>query len=121
MDAFREVEKIKNSEEQQKVLNVILTALESNLGRAKKIKDPVTRHILFLEKLLAIKDIFIAALENVEMAEETKYRSQKLCTIIDEEVESLIDWIQQPIYSPDHPIGNNMMKEAGKDFSTMYQ
>ena len=108
-------------ETEQMMLNIILTALESNFNRARLIKDPVTRHILFLEKLLAVKDIFVASLDAIPMTEDTKIRSQKLCTTINGEVESLIDWIQQPIYSPDHPIGNSMMKEAEKDFSALYR
>ena len=108
-----------NHEEiKQMIINVVLTSLESNFDRTKKIRDPVTRHILFLEKLLSFKDVMMASLETIPMSKESKIRSEKLCAIINGEVESLIDWIQQPIYSPDHAFGNSMMKEAEKDFNT---
>jgi hypothetical protein len=37
-------------------INMILGMAESNFARAAKIRDPMTRHILFLEKLLTVKD-----------------------------------------------------------------
>jgi hypothetical protein len=109
-------------EENEKFVRSIICALESNFGRLNKIRDPSTRHIVFLEKLLTIKDIFAGALENNDkkFPEDIRTRTQNLMKLMDTEIESLIDWVQQPTYSPDHPVGNAMMKEANKDFIDVY-
>jgi hypothetical protein len=38
---------------------------------------------------------------NSDIPDDLKNRSQKLMSMFDDEVENLLEWIQQPIYSPD--------------------
>lgn len=112
--------RLKGKEEKDILIDVILNIAENNLGRARKIRDPVTRHVVFLEKILTVHDALIGMLNSstIEMSDNSRIRIKNLCNILNEEVESLLDWIQQPTYSPDHPVGNTIMKEANKDFDT---
>ncbi len=108
----------REKEQKEQAIRAALSAVENNFARAQRIRDPVTRNIVFLEKLLTVGDICIGALNTygVDFPEDLKIRSENVTKLINTQIEGLIDWIQQPIYSPDHPIGNMMMKESEKSF-----
>jgi hypothetical protein len=106
-------------EQKEKACSAVLGGLENNFARARKIKDPMTRHIIFLEKLLTIQDVVVGTLNvyHVDMSDDLKIRIEKLMGLYNDEIDSLLDWIQSPIYDPSHPIGNAMMKACEEDFS----
>lgn len=105
-------------ERSRKISDTVLSILENNFSRSKKLRDPVTRHIVFLEKLLMIQDVVLAGLNNFGTTEDQEERVRNLAKEINDEIGSLIDWIQQPIYSPDHPVGAEMMKESKENFDS---
>lgn len=65
-----------------------------------------------------------------DITPEIILKMKNLSLNMQKELNSLMQWIQHPIYSPDHPIGNNMMnksmehfqqnlKDNGKSYSTL--
>lgn len=106
----------REKEQKEQAIRAVLSAVENNFARAQRIKDPVTRNIVFLEKLLTVGDICIGGLNTygIDFPEDLKLRSENITKVINTQIEGLIDWIQQPIYSPDHFLGNMMMKKVRK-------
>lgn len=108
----------REKDDREKAMNIFLEMVKNNLARLDKIKDPMTRHTLFLEKLLTIADISAGVTNTtaVNVSEELKTKIATVMTIFNRHVDSLLEWIQSPVYSPDHPVGNMMMKGCEKDF-----
>jgi len=52
-----------------------------------------------------------------ENIETTLDQLDKMNTQMNKYLDGFIDWVQQPIYSPDHPLGEKMMKSSQQDFS----
>ena len=73
---------------------------------------------MFLEKLLLVQDVVLGTLNNVDVSDDLGERIKKLAKEVNVEIDGLIDWIQQPTYSPDHSVGINMMKNAEQDFNS---
>lgn len=114
-----ERQKERNKEHKEKLINMILSTLEQNLNRQSYYKDPVTVNCIFLEKLLTISDMaggFILAM-NENITEEQQERMRKITQTLDKNIKSLIDMIQHPCFSPDHPYGKNLMTVAENDFN----
>ena len=56
-------------------------------------------------------------LRSIELLNKTYLSVGNLKKELETYFDNFSDWISQPIYSPDHPLGNNMMKEAEEDHS----
>jgi hypothetical protein len=116
-DALTEQQK-KDKEDREKVINMLLDAVKNNISRLDQIKDPMTRHILFLEKLLTITDVLVGmtTTHTVDLSGDLKIKIANVMVVFNQHTCSLLEWIQSPAYSPDHPVGNMMMKGCEKDF-----
>lgn len=99
---------------------IILSVAERILSRQTTIDDPVVRYSLFLEKLALAMDISLAVLDSQlnGLPETTKDKAHKLKNDINEELLSLMSWVRSPVYSPDHPYGNEMKKSAERSFES---
>ena len=106
--------------EKVEIATLIVNVLEENLKRQRLYRDPVTRNSIFLEKLLCILDGFKAATSTycTELPEDLQKRMENVLGLLNTNITSLIEMIQQPCYSPDHPYGENMMNMAKSDFET---
>lgn len=52
---------------------------------------------------------------NLELLNKTQHTIDDLKKELDCYFDGFSDWIAQPVYSPDHPFGYHMMKEAEED------
>lgn len=107
--------------ERTQQISVIVGILENNCHRQLMYADPVTRGLIFLEKLLCIIDFSSGALNTVidlEIPDDLRNRIDKLKQVFNDQIKLVIDLIQQPHYSPDHPFGNKLMKEQQQMFTT---
>lgn len=106
-------------------LESIVGSLERIFNRNFEVNDPVTRYTLFLDKLYMFIDISISMSEAYvkysdpknEISTDHIIRIKRLALSIQEEMKKLSNWVQNPIYSPDHPLGKMMMESAKNDFN----
>lgn len=111
---FEEEQHKKNIEQ----LNTFVSVAEQNIKRQKFYKDPVTNSCIFLEKFLITIDFAKGYLSGSyrDIPDELSIRINNLFNDINKNVELLIDMIQQPCYSPNHPYGKALMLAAENDF-----
>ena len=121
----------------------MIQAISKMVTRMSKIKDPVARFSVITTLFSMIADMATSFLKiklsksikglnyNNNPPEERKkaiedlisrkdkleHDGDKLIEIVDKILDGLSEWIQNPIYSPDHPLGNNIMKDAKSDFT----
>lgn len=100
-----------------------LTTAESVLTRHARIKDPVARHLMLADKLCWGIDFTTAAIKAFADEEhidtELVLKAEQLIRKLQEEINLLMDWIQSPVYSPDHPYGHTMMEAAVDNAATL--
>ena len=70
---------------------------------------------MLVVKLCRIVDVGLGFINN-DIPPELKERIITTSQMVTEELNFMLDWISNPVYSPDHPYGNKIMKEANKDF-----
>lgn len=94
---FREMKK------QRFIFEAAMGTVENMMTRSERITDPMTRHLIFLDKLALVFDGTLAAgeafvnnqLEDPEMIDDYKSRMKKLITQIKNEMNELTEWIQR--------------------------
>lgn len=113
--------------------SIICNTIESMMKRTSIIKDPMSRHLLTADKLCVVIDIgyglsksFIEDKlgQNNEIDENENIENQKIGERLDfcfkalqGKINEMVDWIQNPVYSPDHPgHGIEMMNKSKSDF-----
>jgi len=103
------------------LMSAIMTGVESILKRQRKTDDPVVRYSMFLDKLLMIIDMGLGMVtvftDKEEYPLEFRDRVKNLSGVVQKDLEELMEWIQHPHYSPDHPYGKSLMKNAKHDFN----
>ena len=102
-----------------KMVETIVSVYSKQQSRRARCVDPVTQHILFLDRLCLIPDIISAGIESlmVGIPDELKDKVQDMNNDISNNIGNLIEWIQMPQYAPDHPIGNKLMQESKDHFN----
>lgn len=116
--------KERERKELKKQIEFILNTLDNTMYRYNNIKDPAIKFTLFVDKLCFSIDIAIGALkayacsddENWILDADLEERITKSASYLQNEMNKLIDWIQSPIYSPDHPYGEQLMKQSKESF-----
>lgn len=108
------------------MLDMILRILEKNMDRSRSIKDPVTRFTLLVDKLCLSIDVIMSILESghSKIPDDPKYkdlksRMDKVGLNINKDLNDLMSWIQQPVYSPDHPLGSDLMEKSKAHFENV--
>lgn len=99
-----------------KIVKVSLGIMTNILARQQRVKDPAVRYSLFLDKLCLSIDAAMAGLESLDLSEDTRNDIKSAIQKIQDEIMLVMDWIQQPSYSPDHPYGNRIMTDSAKSF-----
>ena len=109
----------KERKSKSRIISSIVNIAENVLSRQRKIGDPVLRHSLFLDKLLLMLDISMGILQEFsnEYPEELRGKIETLSISIQKDLSDLMNWVSNPVYSPDHPYGQGIMKSAKKDFT----
>jgi hypothetical protein len=115
------------------MLDATLTTVESVFNRNYNMADPVTRYILFLDKLYLILDIgfsfsdvafkklteeFEENDDGIKLSLSYETRIKKLIKDTQEQMKKLSMWIQNPVYGPDHPLGNSLMENAKQNYES---
>jgi len=100
-------------------INLVLSIFENNLVRQTYYKDNVTASCIFLDKLLTIIDIVkgVCLVCNEDVTDDLRNRFYKVMLVLDNNVKMLIDMVQHPCYSPDHPYGKKLMEYVEDDFN----
>lgn len=96
----------------------ILEVLDSNMARLDKIQDPMSRNLAFLDKLMTAMDTLTIVLKtNLDLQDkETQDKMDQVSQRFKKHTEGLMEWIQQPCYAPNHPVGQGLMNGARKDW-----
>lgn len=123
---------VKKTEEQrkekEKKRNIAFTeslikVVTRGISRHNRSGDPVVRATMLFDKLCLILDLFTAftstaVIEDYDYPEEFRMKIEETSQLLHNELNFVLDWIQNPSYSPDHPYGNSIMKEAKKSFES---
>lgn len=100
------------------MIKMVIGILEKNFKRQSAIKDPTIRYTVFVDKLCLTLDGLMSTLESqqTDLPEDLQKRIQEVNETINKELNNLMEWIQSPSLSPDHDLGNSIMKDAGAHF-----
>jgi len=113
--------------ERSLMLEMVISSLEKTLNRNFEVKDPVIRYTLFIDKLYMIIDTMSSMSDaylkynqdEMGISNDHVTRMNKLSKSLQKEMKMLADWVQNPVYSPDHPLGKMMMESAKNDYSVI--
>ena len=88
-------------------------------NRRINLIDNVIKYLMLLHEISLFVDFSIMGMR----VDKQIQQPEKLTAInemiddINKSIVRLIKWIETPLYSPDHPLGNKMMNECGNDFN----
>lgn len=104
-----------------KMIEAFIQTASITLNRYHNVRDPVIRYSLVLDKFCLLLEFLsgmaLSYLEIEEVPSDLLLKAEKLIEGVHEEMQKLSEWIQQPHYSPDAPLGKDLMNEAKKDFT----
>lgn len=110
-------EDAKKMKDEQLQVEMTLNSINNMFARLKGIADPGTRHCLFVDKLCMSLDILMGLLQ-VRLKEYTpdiRNKAETTLSNLQKQLQDLFEWLQNPVYSPDHAFGNMLMKSAEED------
>jgi len=110
-------EDAKRMKDEQQYVETSLNTINNMFARLKGIPDPSTRHCLFVDKLCLLLDMSMALLQ-VRMKEytpEIRNKAETTLANLQKQLQELFEWLQNPVYSPDHAFGNMVMKNAEEE------
>lgn len=122
----RERDRKRESEEQKlkeeiMLISAALNSIEHIFNRQRKIKDPVVRYSILVDRLLMSLDIGTgfskAYINDDKYPSDLRDRIDRLSDTIHKDLDGLMDWIQRPIYSPDHPYGNIIKEKSEENYN----
>ena len=101
----------------------MIRALHATLKRYQNIKDPMTRTTLILDKFVLLCDTLQGMMAcNWTGAYDLEPGTASIITEIPEMIKNLslqtMDYVQQPMYDPHHPYGQQIEKAAQADFAS---
>lgn len=110
----------KSVDHTNKMISMGLEFFNSIFERQSRIKDPVSRYTVLCDKLATIPDILLAVMKSNYEDNDVSLTTMKELMVarkkFNDEIIKMMDWIASPTYSPDHVIGNSMMKESEDRF-----
>ena len=110
---------LEKKEIQKKAISAVIKLLSTTLKRYKGIKDPSTRYSIILDHYITLIDAGLAVSEffipkEYGLERELKETTDEFRSFLTE----LFEWVQNPVYQPDHPIGKQILNDAKKEFDT---
>ena len=97
-----------------------LSTIKTILKRQRNIDDPVVRYSVFVDKLSLILDMGVGVLkgyvDNDKYPTELRDELNALYNDFQQDLDGLMSWVRKPIYSPDHPLGSQIMNESNNEF-----
>lgn len=116
----REVKRIKEALQRNRTIKGVIDVVKASINRDRRIKDPMVRNMMFLKNLTLLLDAGAIAATAIstemELDESNQREINNLNKMINEGITALMNWIQNPIYGPNHPYGEQMMKNAQEDY-----
>ena len=114
-EALLKKQKIKDEE---LVIGIIVNSLKAVFNRYRQEDDPVLRYTMFLDKFQLFLDIILGTTKTLVNRYDPLLQQHidEIVTNMRKDFLDLNKWIKSPQYSPDHPYGNKLMKEAQLDF-----
>jgi len=112
-------EKEQRIKEKVRLIESTLYVVNTILTRQRNVRDPVVRYSMFIEKFLMAIDLGVGAIKVLiddEIPLETRDRIDQAAETLQHDLTDLLDWIQHPIYSPDHPYGKQILNESKSHF-----
>lgn len=98
----------------------IYNAVKANDKRMDIIRDPVAKNLIPIYMISSIVDVLSVAvsmsMDSDIVSEESAAKIAAINEILSSRLNSLIEWVQSPIYAPNHPVGQEMMQGAAKNF-----
>lgn len=90
--------------EKQKI-KLIISSIKRTLERYHTKKDPVVKYTLIIDKFHVLMDIIVSFLliNLKDLSEDDRKEFESMIEILHNDLNSLEEWVQAPIYSPDHP------------------
>lgn len=118
--AKKEEKDAKDLARNDEYLNIVLSIMEASLSRLDIVNDPMAKHLMFLDRLSIMSDMAMAGLSTAmtKVTPETKERCRLTIETFNDKIKGLVEWVQTPSYHPDHPYGNNIMKESEESFKS---
>ena len=109
----------KKDDSKERIFIAIINGLESSLKRMKSVRDPMSRNLIMLDRILTVFDglLGFAHMGASFLTPEVNIRAETVLKEYQKEMELLLEWVQQPSYSPDHFVGNNIINQAQDDFT----
>lgn len=116
-----EEDKKKTMLKMKEEISMVVEIYNNTMNRYRQIKDPATKFTLLVDKLCFGIDILMASMmrlleEEEQLDDASKVKIKSICSDLQIELNKLMEWIQSPIYGPDHPYGYQMMKDAKTSF-----
>jgi hypothetical protein len=116
MNATIEEERHKQS---LRVLETVKSIIMASNRRLEICKDPVSKNLMRVDRLAMIVDILVVGMSTAIGQEQDAICSgDEILAIIRKDLEELMEWVQHPVYSPDHPVGAQLMNEAKNEFES---
>ena len=104
-------------------IQFIMEAVKINCNMYDKITDPAVRAQMILSSFYAIVNTMIAFLKTPFftdgiLSQKNYEKMAEVADLFEKNLSFLIDWVQSPIYGPDHPIGKLMMEDSRDHFES---
>jgi len=73
---------------------------------------------MLVDKLCTIVDVILGYIniQNDDLPEDLKERLKNASQMVTDELNFILDWVSNPVYSFDHPYGNKIMKDFKNNF-----
>ena len=110
-------EKIEAKNRERHILTIV-RIFNKSLARQRHQDDPVMRYTLFVEKFAMAIDCMTVFFEQEThgLSPDVINQARKVGEEVEKELNSLMDWIRTPHYSPDHAVGTRIMERSEKAF-----
>jgi hypothetical protein len=98
---------------------------ERGIQRHNRSGDPVMRATLLFDKLYLLADVLSSVISTGITDDEDPFpielrnRIANCSKLLNTELDFILDWISHPIYNPDHPYGNHIMRHANNHFNSV--
>jgi len=106
------------NEQQRKNVVPLIRTIGNQLDRHKNVRDPIARNMLLVDNLCAIVDLMCAIADTIPQEagfdRDTCKEIKEVSDRIKQAIMELFDWIQNPTYTTEHPVGQEMMRQGQK-------
>ena len=119
----KEKRKKRERKERNMAIRIGVGMASSLLTRQQSVSDQATRSMMFVDKLLLLLDGGLPAMQALQhrfkLPDDIMSSIEQVGKLMRVEVNKLMQWIQKPHYSPDHPYGQHLMQGAKAEFHSL--